>query len=144
MLEAKKIAQPDDLQYITNIFVEIDKYLQHDNPEEAVHCLRDAQIFPIRHTGSTSDYDYFRKASSPRDWFIADRRYLEDSFRGKIPLLGLSIEDVAKMQRLPKALNIEWRKLTNVATAIAKTEGSVTINEAYTNSFRAKVDSVLR
>jgi hypothetical protein len=144
VLEAKDIGKLDDLRYIRDIFVEIDKYLQNDNPQKEVHCLRDSQIFPIRQTSSTMIYDHFRKASSPKDWFIADRQHLEDSFRGKIPLLALSVDDVTKLKCLPKALNIEWRKLTNRAKVTAETEGSINIMEDYTTAFRAKVDYILR
>jgi hypothetical protein len=144
VLEAKSIARPADIAYITEIFLELDKYLQHDNPEEAVHSLRDAKIFPIRQHAPMGEYDYLRKGISSNDWFIADRRHLEESFKGKIPLLALTINDIGEMKRLFKALNVEWRKLTNAAKAVPTIVGSSVINQEYTDLFRTKVDAILR
>jgi hypothetical protein len=142
--EARALKTLDSLEDIKDLFLEMEKFLQEDETESSFGLLRSNCIFPIRNIGTASGYTDLRRTEYPPNWFIADRVHLEESFRGRIPLLAFSVEDVSRMTRLLKKLGVEGRKLTKAARSIPTTRGAVSPDEVYKDSLLGKVDFILR
>jgi hypothetical protein len=133
----------DPLSYITELFLELEKLIKDDTPERVVSSLKGRFFLPIHQTNS-SQYVLLASASGAAKWYIPDRPYLEDSFRGKIPLLAFSASETTKMKRLLRLLHLDTRKLSNCVTGTARTEGTIVPFREWTDSLRAKADCILR
>jgi hypothetical protein len=71
-------------------------------------------------------------------WFIADRPQIRKSFHGKLPLLALSIKDIAASEALFCVLRLDNRLLSKLVTDRTRPVGRVKTHWAWTSSLRAK------
>jgi hypothetical protein len=143
--EAKCFQNGDKLQDIKDLFLEMEKILQDDESETAFRALFWSAIFPVRNVAAETGYNQLmRHDPLTPHWFIADRVHLEESFKGKVPLLAFTVEDVSRMTRLLRKLGVEGRKLTKAAKSIPTTQGNATPDRAYKESLLVKIDFILR
>ncbi|KAF9777759.1 hypothetical protein IL306_004327 [Fusarium sp. DS 682] len=75
-----------------------------------VKSLISCAIFPV----ITQAQGGKRKLMKPsnKTWFIADRKYLRDSFLGKLPILDFTVQEIEDLLDLLKALDLDSRKLS--------------------------------
>ena len=137
---ATLITTSSRLEDISRLFSAINKALKDVNASQAAELLRPLHrlsIFPV--TDGLGDCAYDRLASMYDDsWFIADRPLLRKSFHGKVPLLALSVEDLATSKDMLHVLRLDDRLMSKSATIQAHPVGRVTTHWALSASLRAK------
>ncbi|ORX95880.1 hypothetical protein BCR34DRAFT_187331 [Clohesyomyces aquaticus] len=133
----------DQLSYITDLFLELEKMIKDDTPEYEVASLRSRHVLPVK-TANGPGFQHLFSPMTGSQWYIPDRPQLEVSFRGKVPLLAFTTSEVSKLKRLVKLLHLETRKLSNCAVGTARTEGRTRPFQEWTNSLRAKASCILR
>jgi hypothetical protein len=122
----------------------MEKMLKEDKAGTISTDLISRPIFPIRRQGSTDGFHKLVRARSSDKWFIADCTHFQQSFDGKLPLLALSASDVCQISRILKRARLGERLLSFAASGTCTASGKVSVEEAATNGFRSKVDSILR
>jgi hypothetical protein len=144
--EAKNIKSGDQLEYIGNVFLELESWLDKAATSEKVHSLRMMQIWPIRSKGSSSSYDYLGVGEQRAvNWYIADRAHLATAFESKVSLLAFSVDDVARMEKLLQALaKTPSRLLTAVTKSFASTSAHLEPKEDFARMLRGKASFILR
>lgn len=85
-----------------------------------------------------------RAVTNQEKWVIADRRDLLERFRGIVPILAFTVQEVGQISRLLKALGLENRKLSSFAKQRAVARGRVLFNSPYSNLLRAKARFIIR
>lgn len=146
MDEAQHIDRGDSLDYISQVFVAISKYMQKEvesaivpsSPNEAAKILILAPIFPIQFKDSTKSFDDLKTAMQTEMWFIADREHLRQSFEGLVPLLALNVNTVENIHTLLERLGLKPRLLSQVANGVPKIHGLSIPCPEYTASLRGK------
>ena len=77
-------------------------------------------------------------------WFIADTMPLRTIFEGVVPLLDIGIDDLAPMEQAMQILGLKSRLLSKQARGAPRTRGVVALNEHLTDTFRSKLDFIIR
>jgi hypothetical protein len=145
LLEAVRFKKRDDLSYIIDIFLEIEKFLGKDiTDSRSLQSAREGRIWPISQGILSPDFDDLMSANVSSEWFIADRVALRESFNGIIPLLAFQVNDIGRMERVLKALGVEERRLSIAAKSVPETEGSVEMHQGHTEAFRSKFGFISR
>ena len=137
---ATLITSSSKLEDISRLFRDISSALKDVNTSKAAQLLRPLQerpIFPITKAPGKRRYDDLLNVHDT-SWFIADRPLIRESFHGKIPLLAVPIEDLPALENLFRALRLDGRMLSKLATSRTHPQGQVTTHWAYTASLRAK------
>ena len=139
----------DDLEYIKNVFIELDKLIKELTEgvaEESARTLHRNPIFPVKNLGDTEERSFgsLQAANSRTEWFIADSAHLARSFCGRLPLLAFSVGEIGRLKRVFKAANAEMRKLSNVVESNAQRHGTEVPWPAYQESLRDKANYILR
>jgi hypothetical protein len=154
--EAKHIEVTDSPEYISQVFIALNKYLEEDDAFAAgsskgrsletpsLEDLARSEIFPIKTTDSKYTFHHTSNSSGRNLWFIADRWHLKQIFEGLVPLLALDVESVAKISYLIKRLNLEDRLLSKAAHGVPKVRGLSQPCPQLTLSLRAKSRSIAR
>lgn len=146
--EVAKFQRGTDLSYMSRIFLEMEKFLQKDSRalEPHVARLRGQRIYPTRNNELDRGYSQLQYGNpwSNYQWFIADRRHLNESFRGKVQLLAFSVEQIIQMPYLLRALGCDGRRLSKAAKSVPVTKGSVNLHQEYIASLRPKAHFILR
>ncbi|KAF2396452.1 hypothetical protein EJ06DRAFT_240603 [Trichodelitschia bisporula] len=142
--EARCIVASDSLEYISQVFIALSKYLELANSDSAVRPLVACPIFPVTTGKSNSEYDSLATAAPDDMWFVADRSHLRDSFELLVPLLAFGIDVVEKIGPLIDSLDMERRMLSKVAKGVSKAHGRVEIDPKYTKSLRQKARFIAR
>jgi hypothetical protein len=143
--EAENVRPGDDLPHLREIFLKVEEYLESDGSSNSFMALRQLKLFPIC-TGDEDPgtYGVLEWSDSAFEWFIADRVHLLESFKGLVPLLALSVEDIEKLPLSLRTLGVEKRRLTKSATSVPSTRGPTVPDPFHTQSFRAKAEFILR
>jgi hypothetical protein len=142
--EARAITTLSGLDYILNLFLEIEKMLKDSPAISMPFETRRLDMFPVRSVGSVADYDSLFSADGSAEWFIADCSHFQRSFAGKIPLLAMAVADVGRFKRLLQKTGAEKRRLSIISNGSASTNGGVLFLDVETKAFRSKVNSILR
>ena len=100
-------------------------------------------ILPV-HQNDSSQSLRLVSVTGGSQWYIPDRNYLEESFRGEVPMLAFSATAVSKLKRLIRLLHLDTRKLSNCVNGTARTEGTIVPYREWTDSLRAKANLILR
>ncbi|KIW83437.1 hypothetical protein Z517_02682 [Fonsecaea pedrosoi CBS 271.37] len=148
--EALKITPSDDLSYIVDLFICLDKYTKrsgsHLTPENmTTFCTTD--LFPIEPSGDGKEVSrayYLCSCQSNSDWYIADRRHLRHGFRGKIPLLAFDNNQLAKMKWMFQLPGMKDRLLSEVAISKPLPGIQATLNHEFTTLLRARAKYIAR
>lgn len=142
--EAKEFSVADSLPYIIELLQEVEKYIKDETPESSIRPLRDSNVFPIHQSSASARFELSSPGDSLSEWFIADCTHLEESFRGKLPMLAFSVGDTGRIKRLLRMTGAENRKLSHAARGDAETVGNPRHWQDYTDTLRSKVNSILR
>lgn len=137
---ATLITSSSRLEDISRLFSGISKALKDVNTSQAAELLRPLHklsIFPVTDGPGSCTHDRL-VSMHDRSWFIADRPLLRKSFHGKVPLLALSVEDVAVLKDMLHVLRLEDRLMSKSATHRAHPVGRVTTQWALSASLQAK------
>jgi hypothetical protein len=134
------ISSSTRLEDITRLFRNIGKALKDVGASQAAQLLRPLQkltVFPIDDGSGDRAYD---RLSNVEDtfWFIADRPQIRNSFRTKLPLLALTVGDIAASKDLFRVLRLDDRLLSKQATSRTHPVGRLKTHWAWTSSLRAK------
>lgn len=137
---ATLITTSSRLEDISRFFSSISKALKDVNTSQAAVLLRPLHklsIFPITNGPGNCAYD---RLVSMHDgsWLIADRPLLWESFHGKVPLLALSVEDLATSTDMLHVLRLDDRLISKLTTNQAHPVGRVTTHWALSASLQAK------
>ncbi|KAF2797554.1 hypothetical protein K505DRAFT_298205 [Melanomma pulvis-pyrius CBS 109.77] len=145
--EAKAIIPSTPLSLITDIFKELSKSIPETIPTESRSTLRailTLQIFPLDEGGeSVTGFDQLSSATSESEWYIADRIHLQKCFHGQVSLLAFTVEEVAMMERLILALDLQHRLLSKIAVKTPRIDGEVRDKDA-DGVYRSKVEFIGR
>jgi hypothetical protein len=144
IMETKQFVSGDSIQYIAEVFKELEKFLTDKTPLSETSDLSEHNIFPIRMSTDQSRFDCLRGASQSHIWWIADTTHLLRSFEGRVPLLALSVEDVGGLKRLFKFAKVDLRKLSHAVEGNAQTSGYMIPWEAQTTLLQGRANSILR
>jgi hypothetical protein len=107
--------------------------------------LQDKPIFPILENRAGDHQSEFDDLSSlgPLEhvadvttWFIADRVYLRESFRGVVPLLAFPVEELDSMENLFQFWNLDSRRLSRLVETKSGPYGMVSLHADYTAFLR--------
>jgi hypothetical protein len=142
--ETTGLSHSDNLSYIVEVFQELEKFIKDDTPESSIRPLRDSYVFPVRLSSASFGFNFLSPGDSISEWFIADCTHLEKAFRGKVPMLAFSVEDIGRVKRLLRMAGVEHRKLSYATQGNAETVGDSSHWQDYTDSLRSKVNSILR
>jgi hypothetical protein len=160
--EAKHIEVTDSPEYISQVFVTLNKVLEKENDvfiaspldgqstkkasseAPSFEALTQTAIFPIKTTDSNYTFHYSSTCFGREVWFIADRWHLKQTFEGLVPLLALEVESVEKISYLIKKLNLTNRLLSKAAHGVPKITGFSQTCPQHTLSLRAKSRSIAR
>lgn len=144
ILEIVMFRQSDDLSYMRDVFVELEKFLENDKTYTMnLQSLNGKSVWPvIQMKHAAGDFDDLR--SSKTEWFIADTQPLRDSFVGIVPLLAFSTDDISRMERLFHGLELDSKRLSRAVKSVPRTEGRVAAHIAHTEMFRSKYDFIVR
>lgn len=137
---ATLITSSSKLEDISRLFRDVSAAVKDINASKAAQLLRplkEKSIFPITNGLGKRRYDKLLDMHNT-SWFIADRPHLRESFRGKVPLLALPIEDLNALEDLFRVLRLDNRMLSRLATNQTHPKGRTTPHWNYTNSLRAK------
>jgi hypothetical protein len=142
--EARLLSTADSLDYISNVFLEMEKLIKDDTPDHVTRTLKTSRIFPVRPVGSHAGFNELARSDSASAWFIADCTHFQRSFQGKIPLLAFDVKIIGRMKKAIRRAGVENRRLSSVAKGSAETEGLVVLLQDQTAAFKRKVSSILR
>jgi hypothetical protein len=142
--EALQFTTTDDLEYITDVFLELEKHITDNTPTSETSSLRKQSIFPVQGVGTGLRFSSLRSSNAAHEWFIADATHLKKSFDNKVPLLAVDVADVGRLKRFLKAAGVEGRKLSHAVEGSAETVGSMWPWEQYTNRLRDRAEFILR
>ena len=144
IMETKQFVSDDSIQYIVEVFKELEKFLTDKTSPSETSDLSEQNIFPIRTSTDQSRFDCLRGANQSHIWWIADTTHLLRSFEGRVPLLALSVEDVGGLKRLFKFAKVDLRKLSHAVEGNARILGFMIPWEAQTTLLRERANSILR
>jgi hypothetical protein len=142
--ETQQFNPTDSIEYITEVFKQLEKFLTDKTSPRETSALSQHAIFPIKTSTEQPGFDCFRGADQSHRWWIADTTHLLRSFQGRVPLLALSIEDVGGLKRLFKFAKVELRKLSHAVEGTAQTVGFARPWEAQTELLQKRANSILR
>lgn len=145
--EARAIKPSTPLILISDVFKELSKFVPDTMSAVSTLMLRDIltlQIFPLDEGGrSVAGFDQLSSATSESEWYVADRPHLQKCFHGQVSLLAFAVEDVAMMERLILALNLQNRLLSKIAIKTPRIDGEQR-DEAADGVYRSKVEFIGR
>ncbi|XTI91300.1 hypothetical protein V2W45_716603 [Cenococcum geophilum] len=134
------ITMSTTLSKITEIFHSLSKVIKTMNPiraHAAIRPLMSRPIFPIVYSGRKDGFDVLACSSDPR-FFIGDRAHLASSFRGVVPLLAFTSEELSEMQDLLWILKVNSLQLSKIVHSETKPQGRVSVHYEYTRFLRAR------
>ena len=144
--QAKLIDKSTQLNTISILFGKISTMLKNLTPAKAsiaVKTLRERQIFPIMKSGTLAGSRTLATSIDTDVWFIADRRYLHESFRGIVALLAFSAENLDGMHTFLEAMELKPRYLSESVECQTSPGGEVSFQNKYTKSLRAKAPFII-
>ncbi|KAH7024872.1 uncharacterized protein B0I36DRAFT_434452 [Microdochium trichocladiopsis] len=153
MTEASHFTNADDLAYITDILIQIDKFLERDEVYMLqLEPFQRRAIWPVADParaagkGSPSGNPFTRlvAGNAADDWFIPDRMFLADCFAPYVPMLALSPDEVSKIRRVIKAFGLEAKLLSEAVQSEAETIGRVEFHKRYTQDLQEKYGFIAR
>jgi hypothetical protein len=138
---AALISSTSKLKEISRLFRNISKSLKDVTSSQAaqlVRPLRNGTVFPVIKDVGSAAFDYLASIKDAT-WYIADRPLIRESFHYRLPLLALSVGDVASLGDLLRVLRLEDRLLSKLATCQSCPAGRVSTHWAWTSSLRSKI-----
>lgn len=143
MLEAVLFNRNDELEYMRDVFLELEKFIEKDETYTVrLHSLNGKEIWPVKETVEPGDFEAVLSAKV--DWFIADTEPLRESFTGIVPLLAFATDDIGRMERLMNGLEMDKKRLSRAVKSVPKTEGQVTLHRQHTKAFQSKYEFIAR
>jgi hypothetical protein len=133
------ITKSTTLSKITEIFHGLNKVIKTMNPmrvHASIRPLMARPIFPIVISGH-KDFDALAR-SSDSHFYIGDRDHLTSSFRGVIPLLAFTSEELSEMQDLLRILEVNSLLLSKIVHSETKPQGRISVHYEYTRFLRAR------
>jgi len=144
MLEASCFKMRDDLGYIRDILLELDKFLEKDRTYTSqVGPLKSKKIWPVVQSEVHGEFGHLMTATED-EWFIPDREPLKECFSNIVPLFALQPNDIDKMERLLKGLELDGRLLSRAAMSVPRTSGTVSYHAGHTEDFRSRYEFMAR
>jgi hypothetical protein len=137
---AALISSSTKLEDISRLFRDVSTALKDVNTSKAAQLLRplrDKPVFPITNGLAERGYDKLLDLHNT-SWYIADRPLMRESFLGQLPLLALPIEDLSALEDLFRALRLDGRILSKLATSRTQQRGRTQTHLTYTSSLRKK------
>jgi hypothetical protein len=93
IFEAVLFKKTDDLGYMRDIFLELEKFLEKDETYTVrLQSLNGKEIGPVTETMGPGEFE--EVLSTKADRFIADTQPLHESFTSIIPLLAFATDDI--------------------------------------------------
>jgi hypothetical protein len=139
--DAKKISQSSSLETVRQLLLDISDSLQGmdlHSASTAVKELRRHKILPTLETQKTSETHVFWSSQDRGDWFIADREHLRERFVELVPLLAFDVGSVQRADTLPKALEVDSRKLSDLVMVTSLAKGRINLHGDYSRMLRSK------
>ncbi|KAK3360775.1 hypothetical protein B0T25DRAFT_133644 [Lasiosphaeria hispida] len=130
----------DALSYVSGLFQAIDSNIQRATTDPDDHPLpAELRVFPITNRAQSGRFDYLATGLRDDIWFIMDRHYLHHSFKGVIPLLAFSVDNITQMGLTLNMMGVEDRLLLNQITETTSISGNTSrLNPRYTVKLRRK------
>lgn len=107
-----------------------DKINEHESESWGDRLLRDLlllqsakeaiRIFPVKSASMKSSecFDILLSAANEHEWYIADREYFQASFRDRVPLLVLSVEQIEQCRWFLDLLDCGRRRLSKITRPV--------------------------
>ena len=140
VIKATKIDDSYPLADILAIFSRINealKGLSRSRASRALKSLDSKRILPVTQNQHISSYDRF-VSTKDTPWFIADRPHLQESFRGKVPLLAFSPDELEKMEGFIKGLFLNSRRLSEKTCCKTIPQGPLRYNRRLSDFVRVR------
>ena len=140
VIKATKIDDSYPLADILAIFSRINealKGLSRSRATRALQPLDSKRFLPVTRHQHTPSYD---RLVSTKDtpWFIADRPHLQESFRGKVPLLAFSPNELERMEGFIKGLYLNTRRLSEKTSCKTIPQGTLRYNRRLSDFIRVR------
>jgi hypothetical protein len=143
IFEAVLFKKTDDLEYMRDVFLELEKFLEKDETYTVrLQPLNGKEIWPVTETMGPGEFE--EVLSTKADWFIADTEPLRESFTGIVPLLAFATDDIGRMERLMDGLEMDNKRLSRATKSVPKTEGRVALHLEHTKAFQSKYEFIAR
>lgn len=153
--EAKSLAVGDSLSYITSIYHSMEKMMEEDiesegrNSRSAVQAFarcRDLKVFPASRNWNldTGLVSQLHNSAVSSEWYIADTAPFRTIFAGVVPLFDIQVDDLAPMDQFLHEMGLKTRYLSKLAKSVPRTKGVVVHRQDLTETFRSKVDFIIR
>ena len=115
LVQTLSISLESSLTDILTILTKLSETLSRSNAKKssnAIKTLSNKAILPVKTSPESLEYDSLR-APTDSDWFIGDKPYLADSFKGKVPLLAFSQQqDLEMLRQLLKTFRVGEKELS--------------------------------
>lgn len=129
--------KPSDIFKICrNLNAEIHR-ISPEKAQIAVRRLINHPMFPVIKSQRSYGFDDLAQVSAKI--YIADRPYLADSFRGIVPLLAFSNEELTQIKDFLSLMNIKWPLLSKSVSSEVRPQGRISVHHSYTEYLRARV-----
>jgi hypothetical protein len=123
---------------VKRLLFALNRFLSNSEiPNTNMDDLMLKMMFPVWHEPTTTETRYL----SAKDYFwIPDRLGLFNSFKGRIPLLGLdlSTNDLENLSEVFRVFNLKSRLLSNTVEEERVLEGDPVYDECFTKRLRSK------
>jgi len=142
LARATSISASMELCDISRIFRDLDKGIRTMSRQNALKSLRPLtshRMVPVINSQRASGFDYLAQTSDT-SVYIADRSELLESFRGIVPLLAFTREDLSEMQELFSIMRVKWLRLQEVVRSDTSPRGQINAHYDYTARLRARSD----
>lgn len=145
--EAQRIAKPDSLDYIRDVFVKLGHMVEGSRWQElkdaGFYDLAQLNIFPVWTGAPGPKYDDLAPLD-PRIWYIADTPHLLNSFAGRTGLLAFPPPTLEQMSGFIKELFLDDWQLSKISTRKSVAKGTQGFHAAYTASLVEKARYIAR
>ncbi|KAF2181798.1 hypothetical protein K469DRAFT_752658 [Zopfia rhizophila CBS 207.26] len=144
--EMKLMTTCEELSHIKLLFSHLnDAFAKNKSIEDSLkkEIIRH-RVFPVSMTLQPTTYESLQSGEPIDKWFIADLEHLEQSFSGRLSLLGFDLNTNQKFKDLYKELGLNERVLSANASPRPQINGTPVLNSKYTAKLRDKADLMVR
>lgn len=129
------------LEDIARLFREASKLLKDVSTSKVALLLKPLHhkaMFPVKDRLKNQEYDTLLSMHD-KSWFIADEANVFESFKGVVPLLALSIQDLPAVEELFRVLRVDGRKMSKMVTGQTLAMGQTRSDFRSSDTFRSKI-----
>lgn len=112
----------------------LNKHLRVGAPRDLMINLRGKRIFPVRNVYGNIEH----RSYDERNWYLADRQSLWDSFNGRLPLLDLDARMVRALDYLIEAFRMMPWRLSAADEPVLERSGTCIYDEQKTLDLRQR------